>query len=308
VPVYKVEAIVLRHQPVGEADRILTLFTREFGKLRVSARGVRKTTSRLAGLVQPYTAGRFLLARGRTLDVVAQAEITRAFAGLGRDLLRSAYAAYVAELVDRFLPERDRHPEVFDAVLDAFAVIEAAPEDEAEIYALWFSLHLADSLGYRPEMERCVACGRALPSGVASGDTEERVSRAAGDPAHSGAGEAGRPARGAATWAFSPAAGGALCPACAADEPSAAPPDPRIPRGRPGHAGVAPGVLATGAYLLRSTAERARRLRVPERQRRELAGLVQAHLEYHLDGRLRAPAVIARLRQAPATRASGTRA
>lgn len=269
VPVYKVEAVILRHQPVGEADRVLTLFTREHGKLRVSARGVRKTTSRLAGRVQPYTAGRLLLARGRTLDVVAQAEVVHAFPGLQRDLLRSAYAAYVAELVDRFLPERDSHPDVFEAVVDALAVIEAAGADEAEVYGLWFSLHLADSLGYRPEIARCVVCGRPLPSGIAAaGDPPERVLGG----------------RGAATWAFSPASGGALCSACAAAERSAA----RVP----------PGVLATGAYLLRSTAERARRLRVPERQRRELAGLVQAHLEYHLDARLRAPGVIARLRQA----------
>jgi len=171
--------------------------------------------------------------------------------------------------VDRFLPERDSHPDVFDAVLDALGVIEAAGADEAEVYGLWFSLHLADSLGYRPEIARCVACGRPLPSGMgAAGDSPERVPVV----------------RGAVAWGFSAASGGALCPACAAGEPSAA--------------RVAPGVLATGAYLLRSTAERARRLRVPERQRRELAGLVQAHLEYHLDGRLRAPGVIARLRQA----------
>jgi DNA repair protein RecO (recombination protein O) len=287
VPVYKVEAVVLRHQPVGEADRILTLFTREFGKMRVSARGVRKTTSRLAGRVQPYTAGRYLLARGRTLDVVAQAEVVRAFAGLQQDLLRSAYAAYVAELVDRFLPERDRHPEVFDAVLDALAVIEAAAEDEAEIYALWFSLHLADSLGYRPEMERCVACGRPLPAGHHETDAGDAPERLAAAPSSRGG-----TARGAATWAFSPGAGGALCPACAADEPTVV--------------WVVPGVLATGAYLLRSTADRARRLRVPERQRRALAGLVQAHLEYHLDGRLRAPGVIARLRQAPPTSRGGS--
>lgn len=295
MPVYKVEAVVLRHQPVGEADQILTLFTREHGRVRVSARGVRKTTSRLAGKVQPYTQSRFLLARGRTLDVVAQAEVVRAFAGLQDDLLRSAYAAYVAELVDRFLPERDRHPEVFEDVLDALAVMESAAEDEAEIYALWFSLHLADRLGYRPEMERCVACGRPLPAGAAvPGDTTERISAP----------------RGPAAWAFSPAAGGALCPACAAGETSAEPTDPRIPReshggrpqvgrqGRPAQTGAAPGVLATGGYLLRSSADRARRLRVPERPRRELAGLVHAHLEYHLDGRLRAPGVIARLRLA----------
>lgn len=267
MPVYKVAAVVLRHQPVGEADRVLTLFTLEYGKLRVSARGVRKTTSRLAGRVQPYTEGRFLLARGRTLDVVAQAEVVRSFAGLQQDLLRSAYAACVAELVDRFLPERDRHAEVFAALVDALGVIDTAGEDEAEVYALWFSLRLADSLGYRPELDRCLACGRALPSGAPSGDPDAV-------PA----------ARGGAGWAFSPAAGGALCPACAAGETSAV--------------RVAPGVLATGAYLLRGTAEHARRLRVPERQRRALAALVQAHLEYHLDGRLRAPAVIARLRQA----------
>ena len=268
MPVYKADAVVLRHQPVGEADRILTLFTREYGKLRVSARGVRKTTSRLSGRVQPYTHGRFLLARGRTLDVVAQAESVRAFPGLQQDLLRSAYAAYVAELVDRFLPERDRHPEVFDAVLDALAVIAEATEDEAEVYALWFSLHLADSLGYRPEMAQCVVCGRALPAGETAG-------------------------RGPATWAFSPAAGGAVCPSCAVDAAEAA--------------RVAPGILATGGYLLRVTADRARRLRVPDRPRRELARLVQQHLEYHLDGRLRAPAVIARLRQAVAPRAAAPR-
>lgn len=284
MPVYKVEAVVLRHQPVGEADRVLTLFTREYGKMRVSARGVRKITSRLAGRVQPYTHGRFLVARGRTLDVIAQGDVARPFAGLQHDLLRSAYAAYVAELVDRFLPERDPHPDVFDAVLDAWGVIEHAAEDDAEVYALWFSLHLAERLGYRPEMDRCVGCGRPLPGGrsPSNGVTAE--------PIEPGSERSAAP-RGAGGWAFSPAAGGALCPACAADEPSAV--------------RAAPGVLATGAYLLRSTAERARRLRVPERQRRALAALVQAHLEHHLDGRLRAPAVIARLRQAPRTADTG---
>jgi DNA repair protein RecO (recombination protein O) len=278
VPVYKAEAVVLRHQPVGEADRVLTLFTREYGKIRASARGVRKTTSRLAGRVQPYTHGRLLLARGRTLDIVAQADVVRAFAGLQNDLLRSAYAAYIAELIDRFLPERDRHPDVFEAVLEAWGVIEASAEEDAEIYALWFSLHLADRLGYRPEIDRCVGCARPLPGGRSARNGESADDEAT---PHEPAG-----ARSAGGWAFSPSAGGALCPACAADQPSAA--------------RAAPGVLATGAYLLRSTAERARRLRVPERQRRALAGLVQAHLEFHLDGRLRAPAVIARLRQAPA--------
>jgi len=257
VPVYKVEGVVLRHQAVGEADRIVTLFTREHGKLRAVARGVRRTTSRLGGRIQPFTHGRFLLAHGRTLDVVAQADVVSAFPGLRTNLLRSAYAAYVAELVDRFLPERDRHEDLFPVVRGTLDVLERAGEDEAEVYALWFALHLAEDLGYRPETERCVACGRPVP-------------RAGG--------------RSAAAWAFSVALGGALCPTCLRRESETIP--------------VAPGVLATCAFLQHVPADRARTLRVAPAQRRELARLVQAHLEYRLEGRLRAPAVIAQLRQA----------
>jgi DNA repair protein RecO (recombination protein O) len=257
VPVYKAEGIVLRRHVIGEADRTLTLFTREHGKLRAVARGSRKITSRLGGRVEPLTHGQFLLARGRSLDVVAQVEVIRAFPGIRDDLVRSGYAAYVAELVDRFLPERDRHVEVFDLVLRALAGLEHADEEQAETGTLWFALRLASDLGYRPEVDACAECGKSLP-------------RQAGGSV--------------AAWGFSPGVGGALCPSCAA-----------------GHAEVmrvAPGVLATCGYLLRTSLEQAGHLRVPSAQRRDLARLVQAHLEYQLDAKLRAPAVIGRLREA----------
>ncbi len=256
MPVYKAEGIVLRQQAMGEADRVVTLLTREHGKLRTAARGVRKTTSRLGGRVEPFTHARFLLARGKTLDVIAQVEVLEAFPGLRADLLRSAYAAYVAELVDRFLPERDAHESVFTLVRHALAALEGAGEEEAELVALWFALHLAADLGYRPESETCVGCGRALP-------------RAGGRPAEA--------------WAFSPALGGALCPACAARDGDAL--------------RALPGVLATCAYLLRLPPGRSSRLRIPPEERRELARLVQAHLEYRLEAKLRAPLVIGRLRE-----------
>src|SRR5437660_1481476 len=83
MPVYKTEAIVLRQQALGEADRIVTLFTREYGKLRAAAKGIRRPASRLGGRLEPFTHARLLLARGRTLDVIAQAEIVGAFAGVG---------------------------------------------------------------------------------------------------------------------------------------------------------------------------------------------------------------------------------
>lgn len=263
MPVYKAEAIVLRQQTIGEADRVVTLLTREYGKLRAVARGIRRPTSRLGGRVEPFTHARLLLARGRTLDVIAQADVVGAFAGLRDDLTRSAYASYIAELVDRFLPERDRHENVFDLVQRTLADLDGAGEEEVELYALWFALHLAADLGYRPETAGCVDCGRPLPQTV--GRTER-------------------------SWAFSPELGGALCPACAGKDPRATP--------------VAPGVLAISDYLLRLPDGRSSRLRIPTSQRRELARLVQAHLEHRLEGRLRSPSVIGRLQNIQADRAS----
>ena len=186
MPVYKAEAIVLRQQTLGESDRIVTLFTREYGKVRAAARGVRRSTSRLAGRIEPYTHARLLLAHGRTLDVIAQAEIVRPFAGVREDLLRGAYAAYVVELVDRGVPERDRHEEIFVLIADALDDLEQAQADDAEIASLKFAVKLAALLGYQPETAACVGCARRLPHAVGA----------------------------AGAWAFSPLSGGALCPAC----------------------------------------------------------------------------------------------
>jgi len=256
MPVYKAEGIVLRRQAIGEADRTITLLTREYGKLRAVARGTRRATSRLGGRVEPYTHARFLLARGRSLDVIAQVEVVGAFSGIRADLLRSAYASYVVEVVDRLLPERDRQDEVFTLVLDVLAALEQAGEDEAEVQTLWFALRLASDLGYRPEVDVCVSCGRTLPRG-ASG------------PVHA--------------WGFSRTLGGAVCSTCVAADPDTI--------------RMAPGVLATCGYLLRATPEQAKRLRLPPKQRGEVSRLVQTHLEYHLDAKLRAPLVIGRLRE-----------
>jgi len=254
MPVYKAEAIILRQQPLGEADRIVTLFTREYGKLRAAARGIRRPTSRLGGRIEPFTHARLLLARGRAMDVIAQADIVSAFARVRGNLLRSAYAAYVMELVDRGLPERDSHVEVFALLRDTLAELARAREEDVELPALRFALRLTDLLGYRPETAGCVECGRPLPR-----------------------------TRGAAeSWAFSPARGGALCPVCRKEDPEAM--------------GVSPGILATLDYLIRLRPDRPTRLHLTQAQRGDVARLVQAHLEYRLEAKLRAPGVIRHLR------------
>jgi len=193
MPVYKAEAIVLRQQALGESDRIVTLFTRENGKVRAVAKGVRRTTSRLGGRIEPFTHARLMLARGRTLDVIAQADIVRAFGEVRKDLTRAAHAAYVMELVDRGLPERDRHEDVFVLAGDALEKLDRCRAEDSEVVTLWFGLRLAGLLGYQPETAGCVECGRRLPR--ARGVTE--------------------------SWAFSLPNGGALCPTCRPHDPQA---------------------------------------------------------------------------------------
>lgn len=102
---FRVDAIIMRHSDWGEADRLLWLFTREFGKLRVVAKGVRKVRSRKAGHVEPFMHSALLLARGRDILLLTQAETLDAFLSLREDLLRATAASYVVELLDRFTYE-----------------------------------------------------------------------------------------------------------------------------------------------------------------------------------------------------------
>ena len=103
---YRAEAIVLRTVDLGEADRILVLFTRHFGKVHVVAKGIRRTTSRMAGHAEPLTHATYQLARGRELDVLTGAEARAIYPALREDLGRIAAGWYCAELIDRFTVER----------------------------------------------------------------------------------------------------------------------------------------------------------------------------------------------------------
>src|SRR5437773_247463 len=77
--VYKPPAIVLRQRKLGDADKILTLYTANLGKIEAVAKGVRKTRSRLAGHVEPLTQATFMLAKGKSLDIVTQVETIESF-------------------------------------------------------------------------------------------------------------------------------------------------------------------------------------------------------------------------------------
>jgi DNA repair protein RecO (recombination protein O) len=154
--VYRTEAIVLKRSDFGEADRLLTFFTPYMGKLRAVAKGARKPGSRKAGHLELFSHTRLLLAQGRNLDIITQAETVEPHLPLREDLLRATYAYYVAELVDRFLGDEDENRPVFDLLLAAFSWLGRA--DDLALAARFFELRLLTLVGYRPQLFQCVNC------------------------------------------------------------------------------------------------------------------------------------------------------
>jgi DNA repair protein RecO (recombination protein O) len=158
--VYKTQAIVLRQRKLGEADKIVTLYCSHLGKLDAVAKGVRRTKSRLAGHLEPLTLGTYLIAEGRELDIVTQAETVEAFPALRDDLERLSRGLYCAELVDRLTPERSEGNPIFRLLQDTLGLL--ASEDAIDLALRRFEARLLDELGYRPNLETCAVCGRRL--------------------------------------------------------------------------------------------------------------------------------------------------
>lgn len=170
---YRAEAIVLRRMNLGEADRLLTLYTPEWGKIRVLAKGVRKPTSRKAGHLELFTHSRLLIAKGRSLDIVTQAETITPFLPLRKDLTRTSYAYYVVELVDRFLEEGEESPALFRLLLETLGHLSEA--EDPRLVVRYFELHLLGEVGYRPELYRCLGCGREIEGEALFGAPEGGV-------------------------------------------------------------------------------------------------------------------------------------
>ena len=184
----RVEAIVLKHSDFGEADRLLTLYTREQGKLKAIAKGARKTRSRKAGHVEPFSQVRLQLARGKNFFIVSQAEAVDTHSALAEDLERLGYASYVVELLERFSVDEDENRALYRLLRDTLNRLEDKAQEQVAIR--YYEVQLLDQLGFRPELHECLNCQKEI-------QPEDQF--------------------------FSAQRGGVLCPDCGPADPSAQP-------------------------------------------------------------------------------------
>lgn len=157
---YRTEAVVIRHSNFGEADRVLTLFTREQGKVRAVAKGVRKLKSRKAGHLEPFTRVQLQLARGRDLPIITQAETVEAYLNIRSTLETTAQAAYVLEVLDRFSFEHEENRDLYRLAVETLQRLDAGMDP---FFAnRYYELHVLDALGFKPELFACVICREPL--------------------------------------------------------------------------------------------------------------------------------------------------
>ncbi len=159
-PLYRDTAVVLRTYKLGEADRIVVLLTEHHGKVRAVAKGVRKTMSRFGGRLEPMSHVRLLLARGRELDIVSQADVVASLRPLVADLDHLTNGMAVLEAVDHLALDREPAPHLYRMLVGALRTVA---ERSGPLVVPGFYWKLLAAEGIRPELDHCVQCGEPGP-------------------------------------------------------------------------------------------------------------------------------------------------
>lgn len=152
-----IEGIVVRTQNYGETHKIITIFSKELGKISAICRGANKTKSQLASLAQPFIKAEFLIYLSKGLSTVQQGETIESFRSIREDIMKTAYAAYLVELTMMLTEDREREPYLYNQLDLTLQWIN----DEAELMVPLFMLELKlfKRGGFAPIIDCCARCG-----------------------------------------------------------------------------------------------------------------------------------------------------
>ena len=156
-----VRAIVLSSRPLGEADRIVGLFSQELGRLDAVVKGVRRTKSRWGGRLEPFGVVDLVLFRGRSLYTVTSAQLVAAFPRLREDREALTAAALACEAAAGLFGEEEQHERVFNLLVHALREIDQGfdgPASSAPL-VLGVVMKLLHEAGYLPVLDQCASCG-----------------------------------------------------------------------------------------------------------------------------------------------------
>jgi DNA repair protein RecO (recombination protein O) len=157
---HEYEAVVLAAVDYGESDRIVTLFTREHGKVRAIARHGKKSVKRFSGALEVFARLRLHLVLKEGLSSLRTTDIINVFPHIRQDLLKIGYAGYACEIVDRFIPDAMCSPRLFRLLVSYLDQLDAFPSSADD--RRFFEINLLNILGYRLSLEQCCRCGTEI--------------------------------------------------------------------------------------------------------------------------------------------------
>ncbi|MDQ0205547.1 DNA repair protein RecO [Alkalicoccobacillus murimartini] len=153
----RVEAIVIKTVDYGETNKIITLYTKERGKIGVMARGAKKPKSQLSAVSQPFIYGSYVIYKGSGLGTLNQGDPIKTFRKVREDLVNASYAMYMAELIDKLTEENKRYMWLFDWYYLCLVHMEEGADPE--VLTRIFEMKMLDVAGISPQLEKCVCCG-----------------------------------------------------------------------------------------------------------------------------------------------------
>ncbi|MFW6022758.1 MAG: DNA repair protein RecO [Halanaerobiaceae bacterium] len=160
--IFETETIVLKQFDLGESDKIITFYTKDYGKIRAVARGVRKSKSSISGVVLPFTYNYTTFYQGRSLDRINKIKNIFSFVKLREDLTKTAYASFMAELIEKVGLEGESNQALFSLLLSSFHQMINSNDEDIKKIEISFKLRIIGIMGFKPELSNCIYCDKEL--------------------------------------------------------------------------------------------------------------------------------------------------
>lgn len=162
---YQAEGVILRRSNLGEADRVLTIFAKDYGKLRVVARAARRPTAKLSGSLETFYQANFRFAKGRNLDIVVEAAVIKNFSRLRRDIKAFHLANFAGEIVDKTTRDGQANNTLYGVLLEGLGALHDLDKISEIVFTDAIILKSLSSLGYLPELKNCAIDREPLSPG-----------------------------------------------------------------------------------------------------------------------------------------------
>lgn len=157
---FKTEGIVLKSTEYEEADKIVTIYTKDYGKITAIAKGVRKTKSKFGSSLEILTHSIFLFYKGRNIDIVSQTEIIESFFSTSKEVIKFAFAANCVEIVNKLTEEREINIGLFNLLKEILHYLRDSKDPK--LLTLSFKWQTMSILGYKPSLNHCCRCNKGV--------------------------------------------------------------------------------------------------------------------------------------------------